>query len=158
MFHYLIALKRVLATDEAKSHNFYQTSCDLVEQKASGQFQFVLDSLKAKFGTKPKKFEAIRCLTKLAAATTGYNTATPLFPDYLSKTFDVLIEALNADLEGLGVPIYSSFETLIKTYPESEVCNFFISFWTRARELTFVSGYFREGRRCTESLHEDSSN
>ncbi len=125
MFHYLVALKRVLATDEAKAHALYQATSDLTDQKAAGQFQFVLDSLKAKFGVKPKKLEAVRCLTKLCAATTGFNTGVPLFPDYLAKIFDVLIEALDADLEGLGVAVFSSFETLIKTYPESPVCIFF---------------------------------
>jgi len=121
MFHYLIALKRVLVTDEGKAHDLYQTTSELLETKTSGQFTFVVDSIKAKFGIRPKKLEAIRCITKLASATTSFNSGEPLFPDYLVRSFDILIDALNTDWEGVGVAVFSAFETLVRTYPNSDV-------------------------------------
>lgn len=81
--------------------------------------------MQAKFGTLPKKLEGIRCITKFAAATTAYNNGTPLFPDYLVKSVDILVDALNNDFEGVGVAIFASFETLLKTYSTSEVIHFF---------------------------------
>lgn len=46
MFHFIIAVKRVLATEEGKAHPLFQATSDLVDQKTNGQFQFVVDSVK----------------------------------------------------------------------------------------------------------------
>jgi len=121
MFHYLICLKTVLSREESKTHPNFQAASDILQQKTGGQFQFVVDSVKAKFGLLPKKLEGVRCITKLLAATTGYKSGVPLFPDLFARGLDVLLDALNNETKDLGTAIFASIETFLKSYPTYEV-------------------------------------